>query len=320
MDAQELLTMAHEHLALGEFERVLELTADLERAGDEHGLEVRALALAASGRGGQAADLLEAAMGVHGGANPASWRLLVLFGSLCRDLGQTERARRAFALARAAPDVDEAALRLQEALLFAADGELARALEWLDRAPPSGQAALAALIDAERARLLSALGQGARALEVVDERLELVEGDDPEIFVMAELLTERARALHAAGCEREEAVEAALLAAALDPTYQPAAELLRALDDRRSGSSRLFHVVIEAREPLLGLDPPRPGLDGHCRSYAVLADSPETARAYALRYEQAPCADAVVCDEREPLPGEPMGVVAAGPARRFSGS
>jgi hypothetical protein len=111
-----------------------------------------------------------------------------------------------------------------------------------------------------------------------------------------------------------------LLAAALDPTFQPAAELLRALDDRHARDVRLFHVVIEAREPLLGRHPPRPGLDGHCRSYAVLADSPQTARDLALRYEQAPCAGAVACEEREPLPGQAMGVVAAGPARRFSGS
>src|SRR5688572_5916712 len=210
MDTQELLTRAHEHLALGEFERALELAADLERAGLESAFEVRALALLATQRGAEAADLLEAAIDAH----PGAFRLRMLYGSLCRDLGQTARARRAFALARAAPGADEGALRFQEAALFAADGELARALDWLDGSPPSGDAELAARIDAERARLLSALGQGTRALEVVDERLELVEGEELELSVMAELLTERARALHAAGCGREEAVESVLLAAA----------------------------------------------------------------------------------------------------------
>jgi hypothetical protein len=315
MNAEELSTLAFEHLALGELETALAAAEELRRVDPEPAAEVRALALCAAGRGAEALASLEGALRDR----PAAPRLLVLLAELRADLGLHAEAREALARARAA-GAEEALVRCREAALLAAAGEAERALAALAQVPETADRQLAARVDAERARLFTGLGRPAQALELLERRLDEAEALGLDRALLAELLTERARAIHAAGHGTEESARAALLALALEPTFQPAAELLRAIDDRRSPAARLFRVVLECREPLLGSDPPRPGIDGHTRSYQVVAVTPAEARSLALRHEQAPCARAVACEERGPLPLERIGVVEAGPACRFSGS
>jgi hypothetical protein len=95
---------------------------------------------------------------------------------------------------------------------------------------------------------------------------------------------------------------------------------LRAVEGRRSDDCKLYELVLEVREPVLGEEPPRAGLDGHCRSFRVIAASPAEAEVLAARFERSPLARVLDCRELAPMPGEPAGVAEASGAVRFSGS
>jgi tetratricopeptide (TPR) repeat protein len=315
MGAEELLTLACEHLALGELETAIAAAEELARVDPESAAEVRALALCAAGRAAEALAGLEALLRER----PAAARLHVLLAGLCAELGMRDRALDALARARAA-GAEEALVGYHEARLLSAAAETERALAVLTRLPPPRERELGVRIDAERARLLTVVGRPAQALELLEQRLDEGEVRGMDRVLLVELLTERARAIHASGHGTEEAARAVLLALALDPTFRPAADLLRAIDDRRSADARRYHLVLECREPLLGTEPPRPGMDGHHRTFEVIAATAAEARSLALRHEQATCPRVVDCQERDARPGELIGVVEAGPACRFTGS
>ena len=314
--AAELRERGHEHLALGEHGRALEVARALQAHDPAAGLELRALALAAGGRPAEAARALEEGLS----RLPDAWRLELLLGNLRAAAGELAEAHRAYERAAAAPGAEPATVDYNRGLLLEAQGEWARAFALLEQTPEPAEAELGARLDALRARVLAAMGLADRAIDLIEERLEESEGIDLSLHCLAELLCERGRAIHAAGHDRERAVEALLVALELDPAYGPASDLLREVEDRRSPAGRLYELVLEVREPVLGEDPPRAGLDGHYRSYRVVAPGPKAAGEYALRTEQAPLARTISCAELGPAPGERAGVVEAGAAVRFSGT
>ncbi len=313
---EELLDRAHEHLALGEFELALDVAEELRALDRSAAHEVRALALASTGHVDEAAAGLEAAVSDA----PDSWRLWMLLGNFACELGEPDRAHEAFERARTCSGAVQGVVAFDQAVLYEAQGELARAFDLLEGLGEQDDVDLATRLDALFARILTGMGMAERALELVDDRIEDSDGEGLEVVSLAELLTERARALGALGAEQADAVEALLLALDLEPSFLPASDLLRELENHRSGASRLFHVVVEVHEPVLGSSPAQPGLDGHFRSFRVIAESAEEAGEYALRHEQASFASVVSCEDRAPMPGELMGVVEAAAAARFTGS
>ncbi|MCY3002946.1 MAG: bacterial transcriptional activator domain-containing protein [Planctomycetota bacterium] len=250
---------------------------------------------------------------------PEMSRLHELLGSACSAAGRLEDALRAFDAAMQCQDVDTDSVQLSAAGVLLTHRQPKRALERVERVTgPASQPI------ATRLRLMGLLESGdfARCEALGNEALLKVDLSPLTPLQRSQVHSMVAWALHHQDKDRDRALKLAWEAIGIEHSNDPAAELIRILNGRRSTSTREFEIMIRA--DWHGEHSPdstsSARVVGFISTYVVLADSPEEALEFIRPFEP-PTARASVQIERSKdrgaSPDEPKGVRSAPRGRTF---
>ena len=297
MDVQSLIAEAEEALLEGKFDRAQRAAEQVIAQRYSYGFELLARVHAHRENLPRAIAVLQEGVAKA----PRAWQLWMLLGEYRSEHGDYDSALAAFDTALGIAGVDEDEAHINAAIAHDRAGRAEDALMRLHevRGTKDESAVSAARV---RASILLDMERPAAAAAAASAGLARV-GDEMNAVDVAPLHAALAKAAWMRG-NRDEALEQAWEAVALDSAEETALWLIREIEGEYSESAKHFRVIIHGRDESFGAD-------GFWRKYDVVANDEDEAMEFIRRVEPEHIRPTLRLDEAqvvEAAPDQPKGV------------